>query len=352
MATTKTCSKCLLELDLSEFSKRASGSLNARCKTCCRGAVRIQKECKICGNTFPATDKTGDKKLYCSPECKRKSDLLTQSKKLAEAALVRKGKKAIEYDQNKLDHPEIFAELSELPKGRAEAFKRDSLLYFTGLRCKNGHLGPKYAKNSLCVDCQKIKQAESHERRRVDGRLKEQMARAYQKEKERRKTDPEFKAKRAQHMKNWREKDGSKDYLSAYMRKQRAENPQYLMRDRLQARLNFVLSNAGEKKSATLEKYIGCTCLELAKHIESQFVRGMNWENKGTWNIDHIRPCASFDLTDFDQAQVCFNWRNLSPLEETANKEKQHQYDQSDEQSWSKRMRDLGYEGELFLIFE
>ena len=178
------------------------------------------------------------------------------------------------------------------------------------------------------------------------------MARANQKEKERRKSDPEFKAKRAQHMKNWREKDGSKDYLSAYMRKQRAENPQYLMRDRLQARLNFVLSNAGEKKSATLEKYIGCTCLELAKHIESQFVRGMHWENKGTWNIDHIRPCASFDLTDFDQAQVCFNWRNLSPLEETANKEKQHQYDRSDEQSWSKRMRDLGYEGELFLIFE
>jgi hypothetical protein len=348
----KVCAKCLLELDISEFSKRASGSINARCKTCCRGAVRINKMCKICGNTFPATDKTGDKRLFCSPECKRKSDLITQSTKLAEAALARKGKKAIEYENNKLAYPIIFAEFAELPKGRADALNADSILYFTGLRCRNGHLAPKYTKNRLCVECLKVKQGESHQRRKADGRLKEQMERANRKYRERLRADPEFKARRAQHMKDWREKEGSKEFLSAYMRRQRAENPQYLMRDRLQARLNFVLSCAGEKKSATLEKYIGCTCLELANHIEAQFTRGMSWDNKGTWNIDHIRPCASFDLTNLDQAQVCFNWRNLRPLEETTNKEKQHRYDQTDERLWTKRMRDLGYDGELFLKFE
>ena len=27
----------------------------------------------------------------------------------------------------------------------------------------------------------------------------------------------------------------------------------------------------------------------------------MTWENKGTWHIDHRRPCASFDFTDPEQ---------------------------------------------------
>ncbi len=40
----------------------------------------------------------------------------------------------------------------------------------------------------------------------------------------------------------------------------------------------------------------------------------MNWDNRRTWHIDHIRPCASFDLTDPEQQKVCFNFRNLQPL--------------------------------------
>lgn len=352
MQHKKTCAKCGLNLDLSEFSKRASGSLNARCKTCCRGAIRIQKPCKLCGNTFPATDKTGDKKLFCSPECKRKSDLLNQSKKQAVAAEARKGKKAIEYERNKLAHPEIFNEYSDLPKGCSDAIRRGSILYFTGLKCKNGHLAPKYTRNRLCTECLKIKNAESIERRKADGRLKQQMMRANQKTKERLKIDPEFKARRAEIMKNWREKEGVKEHLSGYMRRQRIENPQFLIRDRLQSRLNFVLQNAGTKKSETLEKYVGCSSQKLAEWIESQFTEHMSWDNKSEWNIDHIRPCASFDLTDNEQAILCFNWRNLSPLGETENKSKQHSYEPHDEVEWVRRMRDLGYEGELFLLYE
>ena len=87
MADTKTCSKCGLDLDLSEFSKRATGKLNARCKTCCRGAVRIQKICMICGSTFPATDKST--KIFCSAECKRQNDKNKQSEKYANAREVR-----------------------------------------------------------------------------------------------------------------------------------------------------------------------------------------------------------------------------------------------------------------------
>ena len=40
----------------------------------------------------------------------------------------------------------------------------------------------------------------------------------------------------------------------------------------------------------------------------------MTWDNHGEWHIDHIKPCASFDLTDADQQRECFNYTNLQPL--------------------------------------
>ncbi len=49
----------------------------------------------------------------------------------------------------------------------------------------------------------------------------------------------------------------------------------------------------------------------------------MSWENYGKgdngrgmqeWHIDHIKPCASFDLSKPEQQKLCFNYTNLQPL--------------------------------------
>ena len=62
----------------------------------------------------------------------------------------------------------------------------------------------------------------------------------------------------------------------------------------------------------------GCDVAFLRRHIESLFWPGMSWENYGRgndkWQIDHIRPCASFDLTSLEQQKACFHWKNLQPL--------------------------------------
>lgn len=64
---------------------------------------------------------------------------------------------------------------------------------------------------------------------------------------------------------------------------------------------------------------LGCSAKELRRHLESQFKPWMNWGNYGRWHIDHIQPCASFDLTDPKQQEICFHYTNLQPLEAKKN---------------------------------
>ena len=59
---------------------------------------------------------------------------------------------------------------------------------------------------------------------------------------------------------------------------------------------------------------VGCDIDTLCLHLESQFQKGMEWINYGEWHVDHIKPCASFDLSDPKQQQECFHYTNLQPL--------------------------------------
>jgi hypothetical protein len=68
------------------------------------------------------------------------------------------------------------------------------------------------------------------------------------------------------------------------------------------------------KKADSTQALIGCSAEELKRHLQIRFRPGMSWDNYGEWHIDHIRPCASFDLTDPEQQRACFNFKNLQPL--------------------------------------
>ena len=54
---------------------------------------------------------------------------------------------------------------------------------------------------------------------------------------------------------------------------------------------------------------------EFRIYIQGQFSQGMTWENYGqVWHLDHVIPCASFDLSDPEQQKICFHWSNYQPL--------------------------------------
>jgi hypothetical protein len=61
---------------------------------------------------------------------------------------------------------------------------------------------------------------------------------------------------------------------------------------------------------------IGCSPEKLVLYLESKWTEGMSWDNYGVhgWHIDHIKPCASFDLSIKEEQQKCFHYTNLQPL--------------------------------------
>ena len=91
-------------------------------------------------------------------------------------------------------------------------------------------------------------------------------------------------------------------------------DPQYRLRRLLRARLGVALRRYSVGKLDNTLELVGCSIAELVKHLEQQFVAGMTWENRHAWHIDHVRPIASFDLTDPDQCRACFHFSNLQPL--------------------------------------
>ena len=111
---------------------------------------------------------------------------------------------------------------------------------------------------------------------------------------------------------------------NAYDKKRKKEDPNYKLRHILRARLRNALKH--DLKSARTLKLLGTTVEHLVKHLESQFLPGMSWDNHGSgkdkWQIDHIVPCASFDFTYAEQQQQCFHWTNLQPLWQNENSKK------------------------------
>lgn len=92
--------------------------------------------------------------------------------------------------------------------------------------------------------------------------------------------------------------------------------PHQLVKHRLSSRLRELLRRKGQQKKNAINSYTGCTPMEMMRHVESQFTKGMTWETYGVfgWHLDHIIPCERFDLTNEDHCRVCFNWRNIRPL--------------------------------------
>lgn len=79
----------------------------------------------------------------------------------------------------------------------------------------------------------------------------------------------------------------------AAQRKKRRSKPEHAMAERISRLMAWALASVGAiKRSATFD-LLGYTPAELKAHIEKQFTRGMTWENRPNWEVDHIIPIST-----------------------------------------------------------
>jgi hypothetical protein len=83
-------------------------------------------------------------------------------------------------------------------------------------------------------------------------------------------------------------------------------------------------------KSKSTMNLIGCSIDQLKQHLLLQFTLGMSFDNYGKWHIDHIKPCAKFDLSKPSEQRKCFHYTNLQPLWAKENLQKSYKYNEKD----------------------
>ena len=112
-----------------------------------------------------------------------------------------------------------------------------------------------------------------------------------------------------------------------YMNLRRKEDINFKIYGNIQGRLYSALYN-NKKTQRTLD-LISCSIEYYKSWLESQFDSNMNWDNHGSyWHIDHVKPCASFDLSNENEVKECFSWKNVRPVEKTLNLKKSDKIDE------------------------
>ena len=143
-----------------------------------------------------------------------------------------------------------------------------------------------------------------------------------------------WQEKKAECNKNWiaRNKDSwsAKRKTDAYHKKENdrkreryASDQSYRAMAKLRAAMYQAFKLQGIRKHSRSQTLLGTPINEVRAYLEKMFVGDMNWDNV---HIDHIRPCASFDLSRLEDARECFHYTNLQPLFAKDNLQKSSRY--------------------------
>lgn len=131
----------------------------------------------------------------------------------------------------------------------------------------------------------------------------------------------------------------NKEKIKLYNKKYRQENKEKVkkqlreyIKNRCKIDINFKLAKnlrhriykslKGINKSQITLKLLGCSLDFFRLYLQNKFQPEMSFSNYGKWHVDHIIPCASFDLSKPKEQKKCFNYKNLQPLWAKDNLEK------------------------------
>lgn len=106
--------------------------------------------------------------------------------------------------------------------------------------------------------------------------------------------------------------ENQREYQKEYIKNRRKNDINFKLACNLRGRLNKAIKN--NQKTGSAINDLGCSIEQLKIYLQSKFQFGMTWANYGEWQIDHIVPISSFDLTNREQLCKACHFTNLQPL--------------------------------------
>ena len=115
---------------------------------------------------------------------------------------------------------------------------------------------------------------------------------------------------------NWRKNNRTKinEKFIIYEKNRKLTDPEFKLLKTLRSRLNSAVRSQNAHKNVRTLDLTSCSTNFLMNYLQAKFTEGMTWQNHGEWHIDHITPCAKFNLLDEQEQKKCFHYTNLQPL--------------------------------------
>jgi hypothetical protein len=126
------------------------------------------------------------------------------------------------------------------------------------------------------------------------------------------KEDPEFRHRQLAASTRWRKANRKK--FNRSRKNWLDKDVSARLADRIRSRIRTALRAQRTRKVGKVAYLIGCSIEELRHYLAARFQLGMSWDNYGVWHVDHIIPCAAFDLSQAEDQKKCFHFTNLQPL--------------------------------------
>ena len=161
---------------------------------------------------------------------------------------------------------------------------------------------------SSCKQCRKIARDENKEGLSVANRKWREDNKEYKAQK-----DKEYRL-------------NNKEKINAIKRKYEANkrkiNPLFKLSCSIRRNIKYILTSSNIDTNYNTLDILGCSMEDFKKHIESQFLKWMSWDNYGnacetleyncSWDLDHIIPISSAKTEE--EVYLLNHWSNFQPL--------------------------------------
>lgn len=166
-----------------------------------------------------------------------------------------------------------------------------------------------------CPCCEEAKEFSFFVKRKIGGYYSYCLDCCKEQSNEKRLADIENDRKKK--LKSWRKRivengDAMRKARNVHRNGKRKTNVLFALECRIRSNLGTSFRRLGYTKRSRTYKILGCDWDFFKTHIERQFLKGMSWENRGSWHIDHITPTATAET---EEDLIALNhFTNLRPM--------------------------------------